>query len=105
MMDIPFFVWFSEGFPSKRTIKNLKKESNRPFSLDGLIHSIMDLAQLETELLNEKKSIFSASYEIPKRYYQEPSMQIKGERPYLQIPPLELYNSLAVSDEIKALKK
>lgn len=105
MMDIPFFVWFSEGFPSKRAIKDLKKESNRPFSLDGLIHSIMDLAQLQTALLNEKKSVFSASYEIPKRYYQEPSMQIKQERPYLEIPPLELYNSLTVSDEIKAFKK
>lgn len=104
MLDIPFFVWFSEGYPMHRSLEDLKKEIDRPFSLESLIHTVMDLAAFETPLLDKKKSLFAVSYDIPVRVYQTPQKGSPIIVPYLDIPPVDMYNRASVSDEVKAFE-
>lgn len=73
-VEVPFIVWLSPAYvklnPVKATI--IKSNSNKPFVLDDLFHSIMDLNGIQSLYLEEERSIFSEKFnEIRQRILED----------------------------------
>ena len=97
MFDTPLMVWFSPYFNKIRDIEALRQYSDRPFDIDSLIHSIVDLSSLKTPKLDPARSLFSGIFVTPARFVTF--------GPYLELPPLDMYNKATVSDEIRAIEE
>ncbi len=63
-VEIPFMVWFSDHFiqlyPEKVNV--IKSNKHAPFVSDDLFHSILDLNNITSSILNKKRSNFSPTY-------------------------------------------
>ena len=71
MIEVPMFVWtskiFREKYPEK--ISRFKSAVDRPYRLDSLIHSILDLADIHTTSYDPTKSIWNEKFEPRPRIY------------------------------------
>ena len=65
MIEIPMFVWtskkFRELYPKK--IDALKNAENNPYRTDLIIHTVLDLMDIETENFNVAKSIVNEKFD------------------------------------------
>lgn len=65
MIEIPMLVWtsqkFREMYPEK--ISALKNAENYPYRTDLLIHTILDLMDIQTESFNPTKSIINEKFD------------------------------------------
>jgi len=69
--EVPFFLYISDDY--KKTLKDAVFNTKRPYQTDNLIHSIIDLAHIESPLFKPEYSIFNKAY-------QEPIQMIGGKR-------------------------
>jgi heptose-I-phosphate ethanolaminephosphotransferase len=99
MFDVPLMVWFSDGYKKIRDTNPLRGYLDRPYQLDGLIHTILDMAHIKTDMADESKSIVSGGYEVQARL-------VRGNEtlmPYLWIEPTSMYNTGTIEEEKNAL--
>lgn len=66
--EIPMFIWASEDY--KKSLNNLVFDTKRPYQNDNLLHSIIDLAHLETPLFKPELSLFNKEYKEQVRTVQ-----------------------------------
>lgn len=60
----PFILWMNGAY---RESNDLVLDKDRPYSLDDLIYSIMDMAGIRYHLYDEKRSVYSTSFEPKER--------------------------------------
>jgi heptose-I-phosphate ethanolaminephosphotransferase len=96
MLDVPFIVWFSEEYKRVRETDLYQTYLDRPYRLDDIIYSIMDIAGLKTYLYDPSRSIFSSSY------YMRARMCLG--KMYLAYPPENLVNPRTVEQESKLMR-
>ena len=60
-----FMVWMSDTFKSKHIeqFDNLKNNSKKYMKHDVIFHSVLDLLDIKSEIIDENKSIFSNSFQ------------------------------------------
>ncbi len=75
--DIPMVCWTSEKFRAKRPalMARLAAASTRPYMTDDMIHTLLDLMQIEVPAYRRDKSILQAGYRQELRL-------LKGKKPY-----------------------
>lgn len=61
--EIPFYLYISNDYA--KTLNKKIFDTKRPYQTDNLIHSLIDLSHIETDLFIPKYSIFNELYEIP----------------------------------------
>ncbi len=66
--EIPLFLWTSEDY--KKSLENLVFDPTRAYQNDNLIHSIIDLAHIQTPLFKPELSLFNKEYTPQVRYIQ-----------------------------------
>lgn len=71
MYEIPFILWLSETYKSenKEKVNAIQKSIHRPYQTDRLIHTIIDLSNLENNLFKPEDSIINEKYQAEKRLY------------------------------------
>lgn len=64
-LEIPFIVWCSERFKEKHfeKYKSIQNAKHKPFMTDDLIHTILDLCDIESKDYDKKRSLFNKNYE------------------------------------------
>ncbi len=65
MVEIPMILWRSAGFKNRRFID--ESVIKRSYQTDDVIHSVLDLLEVQCSDFIEKKSIFNPSYQAEKR--------------------------------------
>lgn len=65
MYDIPFLIWFSKD--SFKKSKNLVFDVTRKYSIENLIHTLADLAEIEFQEFEPKNSLLNANFENKNR--------------------------------------
>ena len=71
-MHIPFIVWTSDSYSSAypSVVDNLRKNRNKPVcSNASAIHTLLDVAGIETPCLADSLSLASDRYHITRRYF------------------------------------
>ena len=65
-VEIPFLVWLSPQFLTNYSfkLKSIQKNINQSFLSDDLFHSIIDLNEIKTPILDKTKSIFNEKFNI-----------------------------------------
>lgn len=66
MCEVPFLVWMSPSFKSKR--ENLVFDEERPFSTANFLYSLSDLAGISYTDFVSNKSVFSKDFKEDTRY-------------------------------------
>lgn len=63
-VEIPFIVWLSDSYKKRYAEKTeiIKSNKHEPFVSDDLFHSILDLNNIDSFILDKKRSIFSMIY-------------------------------------------
>lgn len=64
MVEIPFITWFSDDFISKRKnqVNQLIKNKSAPAMLDSFFYFALDMMNIESDLVDKNKSLFSEQY-------------------------------------------
>lgn len=78
-------------------MERLKSYLDRPWRLDELIHGVIDLAEVSTDLYIPSRSIFSKEYILRPR-------AVMGKI-YLDLPPTNLFNKATFLEEVRLLEK
>ena len=65
MIEIPVIMWASDGFKTKYPEKwaAIQAAVNRPYMTDDMIHTVLDLADIQTEDFNPAKSIVNTQFD------------------------------------------
>ncbi len=66
--EIPFYVYLTDDYNIN---KELVFDTNRKYQNDNLLHSIIDLANIETEFFNPQRSIFNKDFVPTQRFMHE----------------------------------
>ncbi|MDR3253935.1 MAG: phosphoethanolamine transferase [Synergistaceae bacterium] len=101
MVDVPFLLWFSDDYKKIRDVGPMKEYLDRPYELDNLIYTIMDLGHIETVLMNPAKSIVSDKFVFPVRRVHG----VGAKKAYIEIEPTGLYNPKTYDEEKKLLEE
>jgi glucan phosphoethanolaminetransferase (alkaline phosphatase superfamily) len=99
MLDVPVILWTSDEYRKNSDTSALKEYADRPYELDGMIHTIIDLANIDTPLLDKTKSLVSEFYRMPARILFNPQKMT-----YLSVEPRDLLN-LKTSEEERRLSE
>ena len=70
MYDVPFLLWQSERYKKQ---KKLTVDTDRPYMLDDLFHSLSDLLEITANEIDAGRSIFNAEFKSRKRIILESS--------------------------------
>lgn len=64
-VEIPFIMWFSHSQKEHLQSRNplLAQRMHTPYMIDDLFHTIIDVADIATEVLDERRSFVNASYD------------------------------------------
>ncbi len=73
--EVPLMIYMTDDY--KQRMPHLEFKFDRPYQNDKLIHSIIDLANLETEFFIPSYSIFNPEYKEFKRYIHEEEYHIE----------------------------
>lgn len=62
--EIPFIVWYSEeyGRLCGDVVKSIKMNTCKPYSSDGLFHTVLDACGVECEYFDRQRSIFNEDF-------------------------------------------
>lgn len=65
MIEIPFLVWTSNSFASKRPewVARIQQAEHQPYRTDWLIHGILDVIGIKTTSYDPTKSIWNADFQ------------------------------------------
>lgn len=70
-LRIPMLLWFSEvysnSFPEQ--VKNAHNNKNKPVSTNAAFHTVLDMAQIETNYLESDLSLVNSTFKSKKRMY------------------------------------
>lgn len=69
MCEVPFLVWMSPDFRKQR--EDLVLDTKRSFSTSDFLYSLSDLAGLQYQDYDDKRSVFSMQFEPRERYVGE----------------------------------
>jgi heptose-I-phosphate ethanolaminephosphotransferase len=94
VLDVPAVLWMSDEYRKNRDAAAFEGYADRPYELDGMIHTIIDLAGISAHLLDKTKSLVSEFYEMPARILFSPS-----KTTYLSVEPRDLINPRTSEDE------
>lgn len=63
-LEVPFIIWGSPSYRKKhsKTWQKILASTNRPYMTDDIIHTIMDIAKIETSEFNPSKSIINDNF-------------------------------------------
>ena len=73
--EVPFLLYVSDDY--KKALNNLVFDTARPYQNDNLIHSIIDLALIDSPLFKPNYSIFNKAYQKP--------IQMVQNKPYIEL--------------------
>ena len=64
MLEIPLVIWMSDAYRAKRPEKVAAIESalERPYMTDDMIHTILDLADVETIQYDKTRSVINDDF-------------------------------------------
>lgn len=64
MIEIPFLVYVSNSFKVKypKIVKKIEKSINKPYMTDDLIHTILDIAEIETKEYDKTRSVINDNF-------------------------------------------
>ncbi|MCF8272437.1 MAG: phosphoethanolamine transferase [Flavobacteriaceae bacterium] len=68
MYEIPMFLWVSDAYKSKNT---LKFDVNKKYMTDDIFHSIADISNVSSNQLDSTRSIFNKSFKERKRIIKD----------------------------------
>lgn len=72
MYEVPFLVWISDKYKAKRpNFQNLDGTRHRKYNLENFIHSFADISDIEFNLFDRTRSIFSPDYEERIRWIKQ----------------------------------
>ena len=97
VLDVPFIVWLSPAYRAQRDVSAFAGYLDRPMRLDDTIHAVMDLAELQTDLLDRTRSVFSEQWIMRPR--------VVNGRFYLAYPPVKLMNLATAEQEMELDQK
>lgn len=69
MVEIPMTIWVSDKYKEKhpKTVAAVKNAINRPYMTDNLVHTLLDLAKIQTKQYDTTKSVINDKFvEIPR---------------------------------------
>lgn len=71
MYEVPMILWLSERYKSNNTEKsaNIYNSLHNPYQLDRLIHSVIDLSNMESDIFRPEDSIINQCFIEKERYY------------------------------------
>jgi len=84
MIEIPVIFWASKKFRDKYAEKweAIEEAADRPYRTDDLIHTIMELADVQTEEWNAEKSVINDNFDASRpRFFSDENYdtQIRGK--------------------------
>jgi heptose-I-phosphate ethanolaminephosphotransferase len=97
MLDVPVILWMSDEYRKNSDTGAFEEYADRPYELDGMIHTIIDLAGIDTSLLDRTKSLVSELYVMPARILFNPK-----KTTYLSVEPMNLVNPRTSEEERRA---
>lgn len=64
MVEVPFVIWLSDHFSSSRSgrVNQLKQNESAPAMLDSFFYFALDMMGIESDLIDNTKSLFSDQY-------------------------------------------
>lgn len=64
MIEIPFLIYVSNSFKMKypKIVKKIEKSVNIPYMTDDLIHTILDIAEIETKEYDKTRSVINNNF-------------------------------------------
>lgn len=65
MCEIPFMIWLSDDYKNKKT---LHVDANRPYSVENLIHTVIDLSFIKHPDYDSTRSLISKDFKERIRY-------------------------------------
>tara|TARA_Y100001933_G_scaffold173116_2_gene171364 strand:+ start:16736 stop:18406 length:1671 start_codon:yes stop_codon:yes gene_type:complete len=69
VVEIPFLVWLSPGYREKNTgkVNSILENKDKPYVTDDLFHSMIDISNIKTPLLDSTKSVFNQHFDHKRR--------------------------------------
>lgn len=64
MIEIPFLIYVSNSFKAKypKIVEKIEKSVNMPYMTDDLIHTILDIAEIETKEYDKTRSVINDNF-------------------------------------------
>lgn len=64
-LEVPFIIWGSPSYREKhsKTWQKILASTDRPYMTDDIIHTIMDIARIETPEFSESKSVINDNFD------------------------------------------
>lgn len=64
MVEIPFLIYVSNTFKVKypKIVKKIEKSVNNPYMTDDLVHTILDIAEIETKEYDKTRSVINDNF-------------------------------------------
>lgn len=64
MIEIPFFIFVSDKFKEKypELVNDIENSKNKPYMIDDVIHTILDVSGITTKEFDERKSIINKNF-------------------------------------------
>ena len=71
MVEIPFIIWYSQSLQTKhpKLIKQIKQAQTNHFMTDDIIHTILDICQIQTVEFDSTRSLLHPSYNQYREFY------------------------------------
>lgn len=69
IVEIPFIVWLSSGYleMNKSKVATMIENKDKPYVTDDMFHSMIDINNIKTPLLDETKSVFNKKFNFKRR--------------------------------------
>ena len=69
VIEIPFIIWLSEKFAASypELEARIASSIHRPYMTDDMIHTVLDIMQIETPEYDPAKSIINASFDVTRQ--------------------------------------
>ena len=69
MVEIPFLIYTSDKFKEKypEIVKRIEKSLDNPYMTDDLIHTILDIADIETPEFDETRSVINEKFNAERK--------------------------------------
>ena len=71
MYEIPFILWLSNKYKQENSgkVNDIKLSIHKPYQTDRLIHTIIDLSNMDNKLFKQSESIINKNFQEVKRVY------------------------------------
>jgi heptose-I-phosphate ethanolaminephosphotransferase len=82
MFDIPMLVWLSDGYKkhNPKKTKEIQKSLKRKYQTDDIIHTILDLSNIQIQRWEPKKSVINPGFKPEKRWMNNKDYEIEKKK-------------------------